>query len=64
MIRLLCATSVLAFTACTAPPRYIYEPPGPVQLALAPTDTAAVRQLCVDPDSVVAQSKPCRLRGT
>ncbi len=64
MIRVLCAISVLAFTACTAPPRYIYAPPGPVEVAVAPQDTAAVRQLCVDPDGVVAREKPCRLRGT
>ena len=64
MIRVLCVISVLAFTACTAPPRYIYHPHGPVQLAISPSDTAAVRQLCVEPDSVVAGEKPCRLRGT
>ena len=64
MMRVLCAISVLAFTACTAPPRHIYDPIGPVQLAIAPSDTAAVRQLCADPESVVAGEKPCRLRGT
>ena len=64
MIRVFCVISVLAFTACTAPPRYIYDPHGPVQLAISPSDTAAVRQLCVEPDSVVAGEKPCRLRGT
>ena len=65
MLRVLCALSVLAFTACSTPvPRYVYAPPGPVHVAVAPSDTAAVRQLCVEPDSVVARSKPCRLRGS
>ena len=64
MIRVMCAGALLVFTACAAPTRYIPAKPGPVLLAVAPSDTAAVRQLCVTPASVVAGEKPCILKGT
>ena len=64
MKRVLSAISVLVLSACTAPPRYIQEPLGPIQLAIAPSDTTAVRQLCADPERVVAGRRPCLLRGT
>ena len=33
------------------------------QVAVSPTDTAAVRRLCTAPDSVLAKRAPCVLRG-
>ena len=64
MTRVLCAAALLVFTACTAPTRYIPAKPGPVLLAVAPGDTAAVRQLCVAPEKVVAGEEACVLKGT
>ena len=65
MLRILCAACVVLFSACTTPPSYVRTTakPRPMTIALAPVDTPVVRQLCVAPDSVVAERKPCVLRG-
>lgn len=63
-MRVICSITVLAFAACTVPSTTTEtKPAGPLQVAVAPNDTAAVRKLCISPDSVLSGKKPCVLKA-
>lgn len=63
MLRALFVVTVLALSACTLPrEHYVTESAGDVELAVSPSDTSAVRQLCVDPESVLAGRRACVLK--
>lgn len=63
MLRALFVASALALSACTVPrAHYVTESSGDVELAVSPSDTSAVRQLCVDPEGVLAGKRSCVLK--
>ena len=64
IMRVLCSITVLALAACTVPSTTAdTKPVGPLQVAVASTDTTGVRKLCISPDSVLSGKKPCVLKA-